>query len=137
VPPSLFHNGSFTISTTAGGAWAGTRGLSGPADDDTHDDFKPQLKPAAKDLDPQVAEQIRQDVHSHDVFLYMKGVPAQPMCGFSMNACRLLDLYGEWLAAALCRGEDMQGACLSVWRSHDTHRCEVWCPQRAGGPPHP
>ena len=81
---------SFRIPTV--GAWA--RGLSAPAEQDTHDDFKPQLKYAPHDLDKQVAKQIEQDLHNHDVFLYMKGVPSQPMCGFSMNACRLLNMYG-------------------------------------------
>jgi glutaredoxin-related protein len=29
------------------------------------------------------------------VFIYMKGTPDAPMCGFSNMACRVLDAYGE------------------------------------------
>ena len=36
-----------------------------------------------------------QDLASHRVFLYMKGEPAAPQCGFSQMACRILDAYGE------------------------------------------
>lgn len=28
------------------------------------------------------------------VFVYMKGTPQQPMCGFSNMACKILDAYG-------------------------------------------
>jgi len=36
-----------------------------------------------------------QDLASNKVFLYMKGDPAAPQCGFSQMACRILDAYGE------------------------------------------
>ncbi len=35
-----------------------------------------------------------QDLASNKVFLYMKGDPAAPQCGFSQMACRILDAYG-------------------------------------------
>ncbi len=38
-------------------------------DDDTHDDFKPQVKAAPAGS---VEQTIEQDIKSHDVFLYMK-----------------------------------------------------------------
>ena len=31
---------------------------------------------------------IEKDVRDNKVFVYMKGVPAAPMCGFSMTVCR-------------------------------------------------
>ncbi|GAB4819986.1 hypothetical protein N2152v2_007032 [Parachlorella kessleri] len=59
-------------------------------DEDTHDDFKPQVKTEAPSS---LVDQIETDVKSHDVFIYMKGVPEAPMCGFSNMACRILDAY--------------------------------------------
>jgi monothiol glutaredoxin len=60
--------------------------------DDTHDDFKPKMKhhDGGKGID----EAISKDVSSHSVFIYMKGHPEAPMCGFSNMACRILDAYG-------------------------------------------
>jgi monothiol glutaredoxin len=66
------------------------------ADDDTHDDFKPKIKGQPSST---VAEQIEADVSSRAAFLYMKGVPEAPMCGFSQMACRILDAYGERAAS--------------------------------------
>ena len=39
-------------------------------------------------------ERIRQTVTGHPVVLFMKGNPQQPMCGFSMNACQILNGCG-------------------------------------------
>lgn len=36
-----------------------------------------------------------QDIASHPVFLYMKGTPQQPMCGFSKRVVQILDSHGE------------------------------------------
>jgi monothiol glutaredoxin len=47
-----------------------------------------------------------QDLASNRVFLYMKGDPAAPQCGFSQMACRILDAYGEVYLEA-------SDACLS------------------------
>lgn len=33
-------------------------------------------------------------IKSEDVFVFMKGVPTAPMCGFSQNTCFILDLLG-------------------------------------------
>ncbi|KAL6769680.1 GRX5 [Auxenochlorella protothecoides x Auxenochlorella symbiontica] len=57
---------------------------------DTHEDFQPQTK---GDASKSVAEQIKEDVTKHVVFIYMKGQPERPMCGFSNMACRILDLH--------------------------------------------
>jgi len=41
-----------------------------------------------------VSEQIKKDIHDHDVVLYMKGTPVQPMCGFSAMAVQILSHMG-------------------------------------------
>ncbi|PSC71379.1 monothiol glutaredoxin-mitochondrial-like [Micractinium conductrix] len=74
-------------------------GLAGPRlysaattdDADSHDDFKPKVKAAPS---AGVDATIEKDISSHDVFIYMKGVPEAPMCGFSNMACAILNLYG-------------------------------------------
>ncbi|KAI8103099.1 hypothetical protein M9434_005884 [Picochlorum sp. BPE23] len=58
---------------------------------DTHDDFKPKIK--TDNVSGSVDDVIDADVTSHKVFLYMKGVPEAPMCGFSNMACRILDAH--------------------------------------------
>lgn len=58
--------------------------------DDSHDDFKPQYK---GDAPGSVKDMIEKDVSTHSVFVYMKGVPEAPMCGFSNMACRILDAH--------------------------------------------
>lgn len=63
---------------------------SSSSDDDTHNDFKPIDHPSPSD----VRSTISKDVSENKVFVYMKGVPAAPMCGFSMTVCRILDFYG-------------------------------------------
>ncbi|KAK9919169.1 hypothetical protein WJX75_009842 [Coccomyxa subellipsoidea] len=64
-------------------------------EDDIHEDFKPKFKAEAEPRSaPSATDQIKQDITEHDVFLYMKGVPEAPQCGFSNMACRILDAYG-------------------------------------------
>ncbi len=67
-----------------------------PSTSDSHDDFKPKLKggAAAAPGGGDVKSLIESDIKAHDVFIYMKGVPQQPQCGFSNMACRVLDAYG-------------------------------------------
>lgn len=66
------------------------RGYSS-VDQDTHDDFKPKYKGAKNDVN----SQIEKDIKGHDVFLYMKGTPLQPQCGFSNRVVQILNAYGE------------------------------------------
>eukprot|EP00890_Picochlorum_soloecismus_P002169 jgi/Picsp_1/2953/NSC_01177-R1_monothiol glutaredoxin-s15 len=66
------------------------RWQSGNPTDETHDDFKPQYKGEAP---KSVSDLVDSDVKAHGVFVYMKGVPEAPMCGFSNMACRILDAY--------------------------------------------
>jgi monothiol glutaredoxin len=66
------------------------RAFSEKYETDTHDDFKPKYKGEPVSVD----ELIKKDIAAHRVFVYMKGNPAGPMCGFSNQACRILDAYG-------------------------------------------
>ncbi len=50
------------------GAFGALRRFS-TVDDDTHDDFKPQVK---AEPSGSLVEQIENDIKSHDVFIYMK-----------------------------------------------------------------
>jgi glutaredoxin-related protein len=57
------------------------------------------MKPAGPDQEPnyqQVKSEIEKDISQHDVFLYMKGIPRAPQCGFSNLAVRVLDAYGGY-----------------------------------------
>jgi len=49
-------------------------------------------------LDPAVRERIEQQIGSHCVFVYMKGTPKMPQCGFSARTVGLLDslLEGDY-----------------------------------------
>ena len=42
----------------------------------------------------EILHQIKQDVESHPVLLYMKGTPDAPMCGFSAQVIQILKSYG-------------------------------------------
>lgn len=37
---------------------------------------------------------IKQDVENNDIFLFMKGTPAEPQCGFSAQVVQVLNSYG-------------------------------------------
>ncbi|SMF78962.1 Grx4 family monothiol glutaredoxin [Pseudobacteriovorax antillogorgiicola] len=37
---------------------------------------------------------IKQDVENNDIFLFMKGTPGEPMCGFSAQVVQVLNSYG-------------------------------------------
>ncbi len=37
---------------------------------------------------------IKQDIENNDVFLFMKGTPEEPMCGFSAQVVNVLNQYG-------------------------------------------
>lgn len=42
-----------------------------------------------------IQSEIAREVTDHKVVLYMKGHPAQPMCGFSARAAAILGAYGH------------------------------------------
>ena len=37
---------------------------------------------------------IKQDVENNNIFLFMKGTPGQPQCGFSAQVVQVLNSYG-------------------------------------------
>ena len=60
----------------------------------TNDDFKPVRKVAVPEGLEDVTAMIDEQVQSNPVMLYMKGTPARPQCGFSMQAVRILNAIG-------------------------------------------
>eukprot|EP01026_Neomeris_dumetosa_P083099 TRINITY_DN95962_c0_g1_i1.p1 TRINITY_DN95962_c0_g1~~TRINITY_DN95962_c0_g1_i1.p1 ORF type:complete len:164 (-),score=24.70 TRINITY_DN95962_c0_g1_i1:164-655(-) len=59
--------------------------------DDSHNDFQTQYK---ANPESDVTKIIENDIKDNSVFIYMKGHPEVPMCGFSRNACMVLNAYG-------------------------------------------
>jgi len=89
---ALFTQAGLVQRAAQGAACSLKRGFASKVGtDDTHDDFKPQYK--AEPVSD-VNKLIEGDVKSNTVFVYMKGVPDAPQCGFSNMACRVLDAYG-------------------------------------------
>jgi monothiol glutaredoxin len=64
----------------------------------SHPDFapKPSGKAPAAPAAPAapLEDRIRAVIAAHPVVLFMKGVPSQPMCGFSAQVVRVLSQYG-------------------------------------------
>eukprot|EP01083_Nonionella_stella_P017350 48521_1 len=61
----------------------------------SHDDFKPVrtvVEPEAASSD--AVETIKKDISSSPVFLYMKGSPDMPQCGFSARVVQVLQSHG-------------------------------------------
>ena len=58
----------------------------------SHSDFEPKLRTSGS---ADAAEIIREQVTQNKVMLYMKGTPASPMCWFSSQVIRILDVTGE------------------------------------------
>ncbi|XRA96926.1 monothiol glutaredoxin [Pycnococcus provasolii] len=83
----LGRSGTDSSSTVFG---VNARGFASSSSSDTHDDFKPQ---ANEGTTASVLETIEKDLKANKVFVYMKGYPDFPQCGFSGNVCRVLDAY--------------------------------------------
>jgi monothiol glutaredoxin len=45
-------------------------------------------------LTDQLRQEIERDIKNNKVVIFMKGTPAQPMCGFSGRAVQILQSYG-------------------------------------------
>lgn len=73
------------------------RARSDVSSDDSHDDFKPRVVGGP---DAPAADRIAAAVAEHAVFVFMKGHPSAPMCGFSNMACRVLDAHGARYGSA-------------------------------------
>jgi len=67
------------------------RSMAVHAGDESHDDFKPKYK---SEPVSDAKTQIEKDIADNKVFIYMKGTPEQPQCGFSNMACQILNAYG-------------------------------------------
>lgn len=63
------------------------------ADSASHSDFAPQYKQSVSSSLEEARASIEKDIASHQVFVYMKGSPDSPKCGFSANVCRILNAY--------------------------------------------
>jgi len=59
---------------------------------DTHDDFAPKRK--VVDGVDEAIKLIEEHVQNNHIMLYMKGSPAQPMCGFSGTTIQILQKEG-------------------------------------------
>lgn len=62
--------------------------------DESHDDFKPQQRKIISNGMDDTMKLIENQVKQNPVMLYMKGVPSKPMCGFSLQAVRILNASG-------------------------------------------
>lgn len=68
---------------------------------DSHPDFQSRSRAPSASSPPPPADptidaalkQIDEDVKNNDIFLYMKGTPDQPRCGFSANVVNMLKQY--------------------------------------------
>ena len=63
------------------------------ADSASHSDFAPQYKQSVSSSLEEAKQAIEKDIATHNVFVYMKGSPDSPKCGFSANVCRILNAY--------------------------------------------
>jgi monothiol glutaredoxin len=61
----------------------------------SHPDFAPKIKttPVVGASEAEIFKKIEAAVKSHRVFLFMKGVPALPQCGFSNKVVQILTAY--------------------------------------------
>jgi monothiol glutaredoxin len=60
--------------------------------DDSHNDFAPKRKEVSGE--EQALQMIKDHVSNNHIMLYMKGNPAQPMCGFSAKVVQTLQTEG-------------------------------------------
>ncbi len=57
-------------------------------------------------MDAALKQRIENDIKKNKVFLYMKGSPDSPMCGFSAQAVNLLQYYKVPFGAANVLADD-------------------------------
>ncbi len=70
--------------------------------------------------DDQILEAITAEVAANRVFLYMKGTPAAPACGFSMRVVQILDHVGVEYAARDILEDPRVRTVLSGWSGWPT-----------------
>ena len=64
-------------------------------------------------LAPEVKQQIEDLVNNNKLFVFMKGTPEAPMCGFSKAVVQVLEVHGEhqrtyghtWVVACCLQSE--------------------------------
>jgi monothiol glutaredoxin len=68
--------------------------------DDSHSDFQAKRPPTPSSSNStssvsleDAKKKIQDDINNHSVFLYMKGTPTRPECGYSANVVRILSTY--------------------------------------------
>lgn len=84
-----------TRSSMMGGGWDHPPTVcwfSSSSDSGSHNDFAPKKK--AVDGEEAALAMIKDHVENNHVMLYMKGNPAQPMCGFSATVVGILQKEG-------------------------------------------
>lgn len=87
IPILIQHN---KITTQQ---YSSIRVFSAVAPDQSHNDFAPAHKQSSSSSSGSVSDidtLIKHDIENNPVFLYMKGTPDAPRCGFSANVCRIL-----------------------------------------------
>jgi monothiol glutaredoxin len=68
----------------------------------------------------QILEQIQAEVAANRVFLYMKGTPDAPACGFSMRVVQILDHLGTEYGARNILEDPRVRMVLSGWSDWPT-----------------
>ena len=99
--PTLWHTPTVISSSHAFLHSASARAASKISSDDTetHSDFKPIAKSKVH-TEPDYASIVRKQVTTNPIFLYMKGTPANPRCGFSKQVVAILQHHGAKFASA-------------------------------------
>lgn len=67
-----------------------------------------------------VIDEIKQEVQSHPVVIYMKGTRAAPQCGFSAAAIQVLDQYQVPLKDVNILADQEKWAALKVFSNWPT-----------------
>lgn len=68
----------------------------------------------------EILDQIQREVGDHHVFLYMKGTPEQPMCGFSNQVVQILNHIGIEYGARDILADPRIRQVLSGWSDWPT-----------------
>jgi monothiol glutaredoxin len=70
--------------------------------------------------DEQILEQIQSEVAANKVFLYMKGTPEAPACGFSMRVVQILEHLGVQYGSRNILEDPRVRVVLSGWSDWPT-----------------
>jgi monothiol glutaredoxin len=70
--------------------------------------------------DTEILDQIRSEVAANRVFLYMKGTPDMPRCGFSNQVVQILNIVGAPFEAREVLADPRIREVLSEWSDWPT-----------------